>query len=1250
MVKLFRACFSVCMILVLGAGMANAQQLLVSNAKKLELQNLSVQMDEAYKTNYQSAVAMAKLKGWPLYRKEQNGTLISLQGVTPMGFPIYLRTDNNTTAAATTGTNTVQPGGLLGLNLTGSTAALNNKLAIWDGGWVLTNHQEFAGKTISIKDANSLVIEHATHVAGTMIAKGVYAPAKGMAYGATTLLSYDFNNDIAEMTAAASGLLLSNHSYGGVSGWSFNDSQNRWEWYGLPGDTEDYTFGFYDTRTQSWDKIAYNAPYYLIVESSGNSRTENGPAVGSDYWGYRSRTDQTIVDKGARPAGISSNDTYDVLNSTANAKNSLTVGAVNPLPYGPTSRTDVVVAPFSSWGPTDDGRVKPDIVGMGVNVLSTDNASTTAYTTLSGTSMAAPNVTGSLYLLQEYYQQKNSGNFMKSATLKGLVCHTAFDAGNVGPDYVYGWGLLDMKKAAQAITDNGAKSMIKEYALTQGQTQTVNVIASGNGDLMATIAWTDPQGTPTAGTTINDRTPKLVNDLDIRVSDGTTTFRPWVLDPANPSVAATTGDNIRDNVEQIYIPGAIPGKAYTITITHKGTLASAPQNYALIVTGIGGAAYCASAPASSADSRINNITLSNLNNTPAAGCTSYSDYTATTVTLEQGKTYPLSITAGTCGGNFNKIAKIYIDYNADGTFDPVTELAATTTVISATGTYTGTISVPGSVLAGNYSLMRVVLSETSDATTITPCGTYAKGETQDYRVLFTKTTADAGLVSVSSSTPGGACAGQTNVTVRIKNFGSANISNIPVTVTITNPDNSVVTLNETYAFTLPPAAEDDFILQGTFNTLSGATYRITATTNLSGDPVIANNSVTANIVTGTPAAATALQAYYCDDTKKYILTGNSDGGILWYKTAADLLPITAGSPAYTLQAPVNNTFYAGVNDLKGTVGPATKNVYTAGGYNQFTPSVNVTTTVPVILESARLYIGNSGKITFTVNNTNGQTVSSATINAIATRTTPGAGAQVDDPNDQGRVYTLNLLFPTAGNYTVTANYENGATLYRNNGGVSGYPYSLGGAFTITKNNATSPTTPSDTAYYKNFYYFFYNTQIKSAGCASTARIPVSLAKPVITQKDTVLSSNFSNGNQWYFNDSLIVGATGQTYIATRSGNYKVGVTLGTGCTVFSDAYRYALVALHPDKSDIGLAVFPVPATTKINVVFKAPADNSLTLSLVNNAGQTVYSEKQSITAGNFSTIMDVSRQITGTYVLQVTLGGKVYGHKILIVR
>ncbi len=1223
------------------------QQIPVSDAKKKELTDFSAKLNNSYQSGYQRALSMAKNKGWAIRRKTKKGGMLSLQGVNSLGFPIYLKTDNNTTAAATTGTNTVQPGGSLGLNLSGSSAALNNKLAIWDGGSVLASHQEFAGKTITIHDINSGVIDHATHVSGTMIAKGVYPPAKGMAFNAATLQSYDFDNDITKMSAAASGLLLSNHSYGDAAGWYFNDLNSHWEWYGLPGDTVDYNFGFYGSRTQSWDKIAYSAPYYLIVESAGNSRADTGPAVGQDYYGYNSKTDQTLVDKGPRPAGISDNSGYDVIATTGNAKNILTVGAINPLPNGPGNSKNITIAYFSSYGPTDDGRIKPDIVGDGVDVLSTGSSSTTSYITLSGTSMAAPNITGSLYLLQEYYYTYKSRNsFMKAATLKGLVCHTAIDAGNVGPDYIYGWGLLDMHKAAQTITDNDGKSLIKENTLQQGQKQTFNVIASGAGPLMATISWTDPAGSATPDGTINNRTPKLVNDLDIRISDGTTTFMPWILNPANPSVAATTGDNVLDNIEQIYIPGTVTGKTYTITVSHKGTLQSSMQDYSLIVTGVGGNAYCASAPLSNADSRVNNVTLANLNYTQPAGCTTYSDHTDLTFKLEQGKTYPLSITLGTCGANFNKAAKVYIDWNGDGTFD-ASELVATTGIINATGTFTTNITVPATVIPGNFSIMRVVLAETNDASVITPCGTYAKGETQDYRVQFLQTSIDAGIAAIVSPDASGSCSAATQVTVSIKNFGSAAISNIPVTVTITAPDNTVTTLQQTYTGTLQSLEQENFTFNTSFNAVAGSTYKISATTNLANDPVSSNNQVTETVVISSPPSATDLAAYYCLDSKQYQLSGSGDGELLWYQNEGDAIPIGYGSLTEVSPPPVNNTYYAGLNDFKGSVGPATKTAFTGGGYDQFTPYITVTTQIPVIIESARLYIGNSGKITFNVSDSNGEIVSTVTINAVANRSNPQPGSQPDDPTDQGSVYNLNLLLPSAGDYTINIVYDNTATIYRSNAGVTGYPFTIGNIFSITGNNATSA---GDDNYYKGFYYYLYDVKVKSAGCPSVSRLPVTVTKLAITQNGTVLSSNIATNNQWYLNGKAITGATNATFSPVQSGNYQVGVTLASGCSLLSDNYVYVITSNEGNKTDIALDIFPVPASSDLNIIFAAKANANLTTSIINSAGQVVYKKAQAIAAGNFSTVVDVSAIPAGVYVLKIQLGQKVYNNKIVIGR
>ncbi|MBS1521061.1 MAG: S8 family serine peptidase [Bacteroidetes bacterium] len=1232
-------------LLLLLADTAFCQQPLVPADKKKKLDALSSESSSAFIKNQQQAISFAKSHNWVIRRKTKKGGIQVLQGISKLGFPIYFTTDDNVISAATTNTNTAQPGGSLGLNLSGSSAFLNNKIAIWDGGAVYKFHQEFTGKTITIADTSS-IIDHATHVAGTMIAKGVYPPVKGMAFNASTLLSYDFNNDVAEMSKAAPGLLLSNHSYGELGGWVFDDGYNRWEWYGIPGDTVDYTFGFYSDHTQAFDQVAYNAPYYLIVEAAGNAHGSTGPAVGQDYYGYKSASDQTFVDKGPRPDSISSNNSYDCISSTANAKNILTVGAVNPLPYGPANSQSITTAYFSSWGPTDDGRIKPDLVGNGVNVLSTGASSTTSYITLSGTSQATPNITGSLYLLQEYYAQKNSGTFMKAATLKGLACHTAFDAGNVGPDYIFGWGLLDMKTAAQAITDNGTKSTIKENTLTQGATQTFNVVASGNGPLVATISWTDPPGSITPDGTINDRNPKLVNDLDIRISDGTTTYMPWLLDPNNPSAAATTGDNIRDNVEQVYVAGAIPGRAYTIKVSHKGTLVSGPQAYSLIVTGIGGSAYCTSGPVSNADSRINNVNLSNVNNTPSAGCTTYSDYTNLTIQLEQNKTYPLSLTLGTCGTNFNKAAKVYIDWNGNGVFD-ANELVATTNVMNGTGTYITNITVPATVAPGNFSLMRVVLEETPDSSVISPCGTYAKGETEDYRVQFLPTSLDAGIIAVVNPSSGGNCSGSTPVTVTIKNFGSQTISNVPITVTITAPDNTVTTFNQTYTASLAPLTQDNFTFTNVFNIASGSTYIIKATANLTGDLVPSNNAITDTVVIDNPPTATDLSANFCNAANAYLLSGAGDGELLWYKNSNDAYPFAYGSTVLTTNAPVNNNYYVGLNDFSGTVGPATKNVFTAGGYNQFTPEVNVYTRIPIVIESARLYIGNSGRITFNVSDASGEIVSTTTINAVATATNPSPGAKDDDPNDQGQVYNLNLLLPAAGNYSISTTYDNTATIYRNNGGVTGYPFKIGDVFGITGNTATSGT---DTTYYKSFYYYFYDMQLKSPGCASSSRQAVPVTKPVITQNGTVLSSNAPANNQWYLNGVAIAGATGQTYSPVRSGNYQVYVTLSNGCVAQSDNFAYVILPENPGENDIGLTVFPNPANTQLNVLFAANSSVNVNLALINAIGQNEYADKEVLTGGNFSTVIDVSKFAPGNYVLRLFYNSKLYTRKIVIVR
>ncbi|MBN1352305.1 S8 family serine peptidase [candidate division KSB1 bacterium] len=542
------------------------------------------QLSESYHTQYLEertiAEAWAKERNLPVRMTLPDGTIYELQKIIN-GRPLYYKT-TNLNAARTVSTDDVWSGGSAGLNLAGYGIIIGE----WDGGGVRTTHQEFGGR-VTQKDSPSSLSSHATHVAGTMIAGGVNSDAKGMAYQAN-LHAYDWTDDESEIaSAAASGLLVSNHSYGFVTGWDYDSrGDGKWAWYGDPGisATEAYYFGFYGENAAEWDLIAYNAPYYLPVRSAGNDRNDDGPAPGEQYWiwgnyGWELSTVTRQPDGGA--------DGYDCIPGSAIAKNILTVGAVDDIPGGYSSPANVQMSSFSSWGPADDGRIKPDIVGNGVSLYSTDSGNNSDYVYKSGTSMSSPNVTGSLALLQEHYKNTHSGQAMRAATLKALVLHTADEAGFAsGPDYAFGWGLLNTRAAAEFIShDQTDATVIQELTLNQYSSFTMTVNSDGSEALKATISWTDPPGTELPAQ-LNPRIPRLVNDLDLRISrnsDGQI-FYPWKLNPDSPASPATRSDNVVDNTEQVFIEYPAAG-SYTITVNHKGALYGGSQAFSIIVLG-----------------------------------------------------------------------------------------------------------------------------------------------------------------------------------------------------------------------------------------------------------------------------------------------------------------------------------------------------------------------------------------------------------------------------------------------------------------------------------------------------------------------------------------------------------------------------------------------------------------------------------------------------------------------------------------
>ncbi len=634
-----------------------------------------------YKDMANRLMRLSRQNGWPLYVNLKHGNRAILYGIDPGGRPLYVATNDNIISAATIGTNQLWPGGSTGLNLSGSTPALKGKIAIWDGGSVLGTHQELKGRILQ-KDSPPALSDHSTHVSGTMIATGVNPAAKGMSFAAPQLIAYDYINHLTEMLAESPNLLVSNHSYGTIAGWNFDTDNNHWEFYGNPGDTVDYKFGNYSDEAQVWDSIAYNAPYYLIVKSAGNNRDENGPPVGQPY--YRLNANGTLVPAGNRPAGISNNDGYDIIPTYGNSKNIITVGAVYPIPGGYSQPADVVLAEFSSWGPSNDGRIKPELVADGENVLSCISTANDAYAIFSGTSMSSPATSGSSFLLQEYYSKLHSGTFMRSATLKGILIHTADECGPAdGPDYQFGYGLIDMVKAASVITSNNTDQLIYENNLVNGSSFSLPVVASGKGPLIVTLSWTDPPAPVDEAKILINPPRKLINDLDLRVTGNSTTYMPWILDRRNPGNPATTGDDTLNNLEKIQINNAIPGQTYTIQVTHKGTLQRGAQAYSLIASGVGGQPYCVSAATSSAGTRIDKVDISNISNTNPPGCTTYTDYTNKTINLQSSSDIPFTINLSSCDASTaQRVVKIFIDYNNNGTFTDPGEQVAVSTVLN----------------------------------------------------------------------------------------------------------------------------------------------------------------------------------------------------------------------------------------------------------------------------------------------------------------------------------------------------------------------------------------------------------------------------------------------------------------------------------------------------------------------------------------------------------------------------------------
>jgi hypothetical protein len=457
-------------------------------------------------------------------------------------------------------------------------------------------HVEFAGGrfTVNASGGSTGDKSHATHVAGTIGASGVNAASKGMAPGVrifqhcvksgTNTCTGNWLSDKEDLLPALN-VSVDNNSWGYVLGWTYEGGYPVWL------DAEEY-FGAYDLLVGApLDEIS-NEKGILFMHSAGNDADgaqfptafgehrhvdDEGETITNKLFCYSkngSGTDcPTECNGGCETVRHDPNLPFDTIGVTAGAKNIITVGAVTA------NAATADISGFSSRGPAKDGRIKPEVVARGSSVLS--SVPTNSYGRLSGTSMAAPAVTGIAALLIEQWRKTFAGASPTPAQLKALIIAGARDLGNPGPDYTFGFGLVDAKTSVDTIiADGGSGARIRTMTFTPGQSIDTNVVLATTQNLRIVLNWADPSIPFLGGDDIAQKA--LVNDLDIRVigPDGATHL-PWVLNKVSFRDNATRGVNTTDNVEMIEIPNAGVG---TYRIIATGTSVTEGPQTAVLVT------------------------------------------------------------------------------------------------------------------------------------------------------------------------------------------------------------------------------------------------------------------------------------------------------------------------------------------------------------------------------------------------------------------------------------------------------------------------------------------------------------------------------------------------------------------------------------------------------------------------------------------------------------------------------------------
>lgn len=422
---------------------------------------------------------------------------------------------------------------MLKANVLGSSASFGGreltgkgvKVGVWDGD--VESHADF-GSRLHVQEFEMSVSEsgsHGMHVSGTLAGAGIMDPkAKGIAPGAE-LYTHNFN-------VQSNGLVVQQEMFMAREKHLISITQNS---YGpslraLCNYIEKFSYSAQPASFNT-DLLSNYFPTLTHIYAAGNSQGECGIKYGS---------------------------------SLKRSKNSIYVGAVDP---------DMDMTSFSSWGPMDDGRILPTVSAYGTGVYSC--VANNKYAYQDGTSMACPSVSGVVALITERYMQLNKGQEPSSSLVRGLLANTAIDKGNQGPDYQYGYGVVDAEAAIRVVENKNFEEGL--FIAGENAKQHKITVPNNVSKLKVMLTWTDT----VSNKQYAYREAALINDLDLSIEKNSEKYSPWVLNPQAPNKPATKGIDSLNNMEQVTIDQPIAGE-YIINVNANKGIFSYSQSYTLV--------------------------------------------------------------------------------------------------------------------------------------------------------------------------------------------------------------------------------------------------------------------------------------------------------------------------------------------------------------------------------------------------------------------------------------------------------------------------------------------------------------------------------------------------------------------------------------------------------------------------------------------------------------------------------------------